>query len=215
MIFAGLLLPLFFVQTVNPWNTIQFTYYAIFFLGLFTGKVVANLLTNIKPVVLKFIVGFILIGLGTATSVGTLKDYFGSFSASTVSFSEIAGLETLRKQPAGIVLTPAYLYSGWNVTPKPLYDYVSTAYVSAFSGQSEFLSDTINLDITGFDYKERSREIQRFYNTTDRVWAKSFLSGNNIRYIYETPFQTLKIAPVDLSLIMIFDSGGIKIYKRN
>lgn len=215
IIIFGLLLPLFIVQNVNPWNTIQFTYYSVFFLGLVSSPVILRLLKSIKSTVVKVIIGFLLLFFGTATSIGTLKDYFGRFSASTTSFSEIAGLETLRKQPKGIVLTPMYLKSGWNVTPKPLYDYVSTAYVSAFSGQPEFLSDTINLDITGFDYKERSRQIQKFYNTLDRVWARRFLEENNIRYIYETPFQSIKISPVDLSLSMIFDSGGIKIYKKN
>lgn len=215
IILTGLLIPLFIVQKVNPWNTIQFTYYSIFFLGLFTGKIVYQLISSVKSIFLKIIVAVILLSLGTATSIGTLKDYLGRFSASTVSYSEMAGLETLRSHPAGLVLTPAYLYSGWNDAPKPLYDYVSTAYVSAFSGQPEFLSDTINLDITGFNYKERSREIQRFYNTADRVWAKNFLAENNIRYVYETPLQTLKIAPANLSLSPIFDSGGIKIYQFN
>lgn len=213
IVIIGLLIPLFIVQKVNPWNTIQFTYYSIFFLGLISGRAIIRLLSSISSKTVKVIVTICILFFGTATSIGTFKDYFGRQSASTVSFSEIAGLETLRKQPKGIVLTPAFLISGWNVTPKPLYDYVSTAYVSAFSGQPEFLSDTINLDITGFDYKERSRQVQRFYNTLDRVWARRFLQENDIRYIYETPFQSIKINPIDLSLTMIFDSGGIKIYK--
>lgn len=215
IIIIGLLLPLFIVQKVNPWNTIQFTYYSIFFLGLISGPVIVQMFNKVSSNVVKIIIGLLLLFIGTATSIGTLKDYFGRFSASTTSFSEIAGLETLRKQPKGIVLTPMYLKSGWNATPKPLYDYVSTAYVSAFSGQPEFISDTINLDITGFDYKERSRQVQRFYNTLDRTWARSFLRENNIRYIYETPFQSIKISPVDLSLTLIFDSGGIRIYQTN
>ena len=215
IIIIGLLLPLFIVQKVNPWNTIQFTYYSLFFLGLISGPVIVQLFNKVNSTVVKIIIGILLLFIGTATSIGTLKDYFGRFSASTTSFSEIAGLETLRKQPKGIVLTPMYLKSGWNVTPKPLYDYVSTAYVSAFSGQPEFISDTINLDITGFDYKERSRQVQRFYNTLDRTWARSFLRENNIRYIYETPFQSIKISPIDLSLTLIFDSGGIKIYQTD
>lgn len=215
LIIIGLLLPLFIVQKVNPWNTIQFTYYAIFFLGLISGPVILRFLQSMKSTQAKICWATLILFVGTATSIGTLKDYFGRFSASTVSFSEIAGLETLRKQPKGVVLTPAFLVSGWGATPKPLYDYVPTAYVSAFSGQPEFMSDTINLDITGFDYKERVRQVQRFYNTLDKTWANNFLRENNIRYIYETPFQSIKINPVDLYLTMIFDSGGIKIYKTN
>jgi uncharacterized membrane protein len=99
--------------------------------------------------------------------------------------------------------------------PKPLYAYVSTAYINAFSGKTEFLSDTINLDITGFDYKERIRETQRFFATEDKKWARDFLAKNNIKYVYLTPLQTMKLNPSDISLTKIFDSGEINIYILN
>ena len=124
-------------------------------------------------------------------------------------------LETLKNQPRGIVLSPIFEKADQIATPKPLYAYVSTAYISAFSGQPEFLSDTINLDITGFDYKQRARDVQRFYNTQDKVWAKNFLEENKIKYIYETPLRKMKVSAGDLLLTKIFDSGEITIYQTN
>lgn len=87
-----------------------------------------------------------MVFLAIITSVGTLKDYIGYFSSSRISYTELLALDNLRDQPTGIVLSPAYSapLSTKVATPKPLYSYVSTAYISALSGQPEFISDTIN-----------------------------------------------------------------------
>ncbi len=208
LVIFGLLIPLVFVQNINPWNTIQFSYYALFFLGIFTAKA----LVKINP----FLFLPILL-LTLLTSVGTLKDYLGSFSASRVSYTELSALDKLRDQPSGIVLSAVFnpRLAGTVYAPKPLYAYVSTAYISALSAKPEFLSDMINLDITGFDYRSRSRDTQRFFNTEDKAWAIEFLTKNKISFVYETPLQRIKLSPSDLKLTKIFDSGEINIYKFN
>ncbi|HCX25310.1 MAG: hypothetical protein UX08_C0006G0007 [Candidatus Collierbacteria bacterium GW2011_GWB1_45_35] len=208
IILFGLLLPTLFIQNVNPWNTIQFMYYALFFLAIFTAKALSKLnIYLLVPVLF----------LAILTSVGTLKDYIGFFSASRISYTELLALDKLRDQPKGIVLSPLFNQNDSRsiYAPKPLYSYVFTAYISAISGRPEFLSDTINLDITGFDYKEKARDIQRLYNTEDKQWGIEFLTKNNILYVYETPLQKLKLHPGDLNLKKIFDSGEINIYKFN
>ncbi len=219
IILFGLLLPLLFIQNINPWNTIQFMYYALFFLGLFTAKGILSLRTRHGGCgnLCKSVPIFFLILLAILTSVGTLKDYFTYFSASRLSYTELLALDKLRDQPKGIVLSPLFNpeTSRTIYAPKPLYSYVSTAYISALSGQPEFLSDTINLDITGFDYTGRARDIQRFYNTSDSEWGISFLEKNDIQYVYETPLQKLHLHPNDLRLQKIFDSGEINIYKTS
>ncbi len=213
IIVVGLLLPLLVIQTDNPWNTIQFSYYSLFFLGLYTARVVSRIAQMISARWLRYLfVGFFLL-LASLTSIGTLRDYFGNTTPSRIGFTEMYALETLKNQPRGIVLSPIFEKADQIATPKPLYAYVSTAYISAFSGQPEFLSDTINLDITGFDYKQRARDVQRFYNTQDKVWAKNFLEENKIKYIYETPLRKMKVSAGDLLLTKIFDSGEITIYQ--
>jgi hypothetical protein len=217
LILLGLLIPLLFTQSANPWNTIQFMYYALFFLGIFTAKAILSLTKRFSAPIANNLTLITLIILATLTSIGTLKDYFSFFSASRLSYTELSALDKLRDQPRGLVLAPLFsLATSRSLSaPKPLYSYVSTAYISALSAQPEFLSDTINLDITGFRYQERAKEIQRFYQTEDKLWALDFLQKNNIRYVYETPLKRLKLAPADLQLTKIFDSGEINVYKFN
>ncbi len=155
----------------------------------------------------------LLMLVGIFGSVGTIRDYLTKNSSSRVSHIESIALSTLKGQTPGIVLSP--LHGGRSVlsAPQPLYDYVSTSYISALTGKQEFLSDKINLDITGVDYNSKKVEVMRFYNTNDIVWAKQFLQKNNISYVYETPIKKLTISPSDLGLMPLFISGEVNLYK--
>ncbi len=214
IILAGIFIPLVFIQSVNPWNTIQFLYYSLFFLGIFTAKHVSDKITKKGKV--SSVVYLIWILLFTLpTTIGTLHDYTTPLPASKIGFTELHALKTLSQQEEGIVISPLYSLSQSRrlPSPKPLYAYTSTAYISAFSGQPEFLSDTINLDITGFDYSQRAKDVQRLYSTLDAGWVETFLLENNIGYIYETFNSPLNINPQNTCLESIFDSGEVSVYK--
>jgi len=207
-ILLGLIIPLLFIQKSNPWNTIQFSYYSLFFLSVFTAQAISTKRRSLITWILIF-------ALVLPTTIGTLKDYITPYSASKISFTELQALETLKNQDKGIVVSLPFNKSRSRQfpAPKPLYAYTSTAYISAMSGQQEYLSDLINLDITGFNYKERIKNVQRLYQTQDSNWVISFLSNENIKYVYTTPISMLKIDPIKTCLTSIFDSGEIIIYK--
>jgi len=214
IVVAGIFIPLTFIQSVNPWNTIQFLYYSLFFLGAFTAKQVTDKMvkkTNFcAAIYLVFILLFTL-----PTTIGTLRDYFTQLPAARVSFTEMRALDLLSQQQPGIVLSPLYSSSLSRAypSPKPLYAYTSTAYISALSGQPEFLADTINLDITGFDYSQRAKDVYRFFSTEDVDWAEQFLVDQHISYLYLTPQVSLGFDVDDLCLTKLFDSGEVNVYK--
>lgn len=211
----GILIPLVFIQKYNPWNSIQFIYYSLFVFGLFAGRGVLEFINIFNSRFAK-VSAILLLALFTLlTTVGSIKEHIGFYPSSRVGFTELRALEFLKTQPKGVVLSPYFdgQLGGRILFPKPLYAYSSTAYISALSGQPEFLSDTVNLDITGYRYQERAKNIQRFYNTADSKWAKNFLAENAIKYIYETPLKRLNLSPDSLSLTKIFESGEINIYK--
>ena len=215
IILLGLVIPLLFTQAVNPWNTIQFMYYSLFFLGIFTAKQIGVWCSQVKNKVVLTVIFLFFTLLSFPTTIGTLSDYLTSQSASRISPTELHALDVLRRSEKGVVVSPLTSKRYLPVTPdpKPLYAYASTAYISALTGQPEYLSDTINLDITGFDYQERAKNILRLYLTRDPVWVSKFLQANRISYIYETPLARLMIRPQDACLTKIFDSGEINLYK--
>lgn len=216
IIAIGLIIPLVFTQKVNPWNTIQFLYYSLFFLSFFTAEVLGHWFNHSKHKLLVSVVLIFILLLSLPTTIGTLSDYTTSQSASRVSLTELRVLDLLRHSPKGVVAAPLVYNRVLPAIPepRPLYVYASTAYLSALTGQPEYLSDTINLDITGFDYQQRAKNILRLYQTRDPNWVKSFFEENNIKYVYETSFDKLQIRTDETTcLTKIFDSGEVNLYK--
>ena len=190
-------------------------YYSLFFLGIFTAKQIGEWSHKVKNKFILFIIFLLVTLLSFPTTIGTLSDYLTSQSASRISLTELHALDFLRNSEVGVIVSPL-TYSRFvpnSPDPKPLYAYVSTAYISAFSGHPEYLSDTINLDITSFSYQDRVKDVIRLYLTRDPAWVGEFLTENKIKYVYETPLDHLMIRPEDACLTKIFDSGEINLYK--
>jgi len=203
------LIPLLFVQKGTAWNTIQFFYYFLFFSNFYFAQFLSNLWLKHKFLIL------ILLFISCITSFGTLKDYFGNPPPSSLPNVEIEALEFLKNQKDGYVLT--YPYNKYKkdkmTTPIPLYAYETTSYVSAFSNKQTFLEDEMNLDITGFDWKQRRTDEEKFFTTSDKYFARGFLLNNNIDYIYLVNDQEFFLSTFELQIEEIFNNRQVRIYQ--
>jgi hypothetical protein len=220
VVFAGIIIPTFFIQKGTAWNTIQFFYYSLFFLAIFTGVFAGYFIESKKySRSIKIFFASFLILLTIPTTFISLKDiYLTKFPPTRLPKEEFDALDFLSKEPFGLVLTYPY---GLSVSDydyglvKPLYLYDSTAYVSAFSGKPTFLEDENNLEITQYDWKERKEGIKDFFSQRDVSVAKGFLVDNNIRYIYLVDNQHLLLDPASLGLREIFKNSKVVIYQTN
>jgi len=207
-------IPLFFIQKGNPWNSIQFFYYFLFFTAILTawwfGEFLAKRKTWMKAIL---VIGLILLTI--PTTLGMMKHYLPYRAPARISFDELEALWFLKNQPEGIILT--YPHDYWLresfEAPKPVYVYETTAYVSAFANKRTFLEDEMNLEIMQADWQPRREELERFFATTDPTWAREFLEANNIRYIYLIDDQSFFPNPVQLELEKIFENGLVRIYQ--
>ncbi|MBP9759087.1 hypothetical protein KBD45_05310 [Candidatus Dojkabacteria bacterium] len=202
IIAAGVFIPMLFVQSGTPWNTIQFLYYSLFFAGLLAGITVSHFGAAVC----------ILIVLMTIpTAYLTLKDvYIPSRPPAMLSVYEVEALDFLRNQPSGVVLTYPFdkdkAIEAISNPPRPLYLYDSTAYVSAFSKKPVFLEDEVNLNIMGYDWKSRRKEVELWYKEPNEEAARKFLSDNNIKYIYWLKPQRALLGESQLGLVKIFEN---------
>jgi len=215
----GVLIPMFFIQSGTPWNTIQFMYYSLMFSGILAGVTLGAFLekSNTNPPRVKNslrirIVVVAIVLLTIPTTYGTLKyHYLPSRPPAKISSKEIEALKFLSQQPDGIVLTLPFSKSladkAINDPPRPLYLYESTAYVSAFSGKSTYLEDEVNLEITGYDWKFRRNETEAFFENP----SLAFLSENQIKYVYISDYyKTLGLESIGMK--KIFENKEIAIY---
>ena len=210
ILIVGIVIPLLFIQKGTAWNTIQFLYYSLFVANYFTARYLSTL------VKLRYFYVILFLILTIPTTFSTLKDYFGFPPPSALPPDEIQALNFLKNQPTGVVLTypyDPYVKNSFSKTPLPLYAYETTAYVAAFSSKSTFLSDQMNLDITGNDWQQRLDGSQKFFSSTDKFFSRGFLLNNNIRYIYLLNNQNFNTPVSDLYLTLIFTNPSCRLYQ--
>lgn len=213
-IIAGFMIPLFFVQSGTPWNTIQFIYYSLFFSGILTG-ITLNKVNN-------YLCLFIVLITIPTTFISLKGIYVTNTPPAIISKDEIVALNFLKNQPEdGVVLTYPYdlAYSPIPLPNRiPLYKYATTSYVSAYTSKNEFFERT-NLEIMDYDWENRRDSVKLFFNTLDVKRARNFLKSNNIKYLYlvkemtPLPGELFKLGPHELGLVKIFENKVSIIYR--
>lgn len=212
--FFGVLLPMLFVQEGTAWNTIQFFYYSLFVFGMFSGILVAMIMSVLnKSLSLFLILSFVFLTL--PTTVATMSHYLSRLPQAKISLNEFNALRFLSSQPKGTVLSlqiPGSFY-GNNEFPTPLYLYDSTAYVSAFSGQTVYLEDIVNLNIMNYNWDERLAKIKVFLSDANSASARNFLRESNISYIYLVKRMGVGLDEKALNIKNIYDNDEVIVYK--
>ncbi len=213
VLFFSFLFPLLFIQKGTTWNTIQFFYYFLFFANFYLAIFLSRLFKKRTPKAV--FGGLFLVALSLPTTFSTLRGYFGRLPPAVAPYYELEGLNFLKKQKEGAVLTYPYnkFKKGGLGDPLPLYLYETTAYVSAFTAKQTFLEDEMNLEITGFSWRDREKEVDKFFSSKDKIWSRGFLLNNGVDYVYLVDEQILPMEANDLGLKMIFANGQVRIYK--
>lgn len=213
----GLVVPMLFLQSGTPWNTIQFFYYTLFSTAILAGVSVGEILGRIKSRLFVAVAGLLIILFTIPTTYDTLtKVYLPSRPPAKISLQELEALQFLASEPRGTVLVPPANPNPYAPPPRPLYLYESTAYVSAFSTQLVFLEDEVNLNITGYDWPARRRDVEKFFTTRDPAAAQKFLGDNHIRYLYlpEVAFVRPVLSETDLGMTKLFENSQTAIWGR-
>lgn len=223
----GVLIPTFFIQSGTPWNTIQFMYYSLIFSGILAGISLVELIykskLNASMISNSFrlrIIEVVVVFLTIPTTLGVLYyHYLPMRPPAMISKAELEALSFLSKQPDGIVLTQPFdrdkADAAVDNPPRPLYLYESTAYVSAFSGKPTYLEDEVNLEITGYDWISRRKEVEIFL--TDPAFGEDseFLDRNNIGYLYLVKNIQEDLPPTYLNTDKILENDEVIIYRVN
>lgn len=219
VIFVGILIPLCFVQSGNPWNSIQFFYYSLVFLSVISGISVGGYFESLRKknalpkkqfLFKSYAVSGVILVMTLPTFISTLRNYLPARPPAKVSKEELSALKFLKDQPDGIVLTQIYdkelADKAVSNPPRPLYLYESTAYVSALTEKQTFLEDEVNLEITGYDWEKRRQEVIEHFGNT------SYLKSLGITYIYIPDEMGFKYKD-EMKSLNIYNKDNIAIYK--
>lgn len=205
------LIPILFIQSGIPWNTIQFIYYGLYIVGLFAAAVLGQLVFKLPKAISLTLVILVLI-ITPVNSIATATYYTNYLPHGRIEPKEVEALQFLKNQQQGIVLTFPYdKKTKQKISePWPLFAYDSTAYVSALSNKSVYLEDEPQNDILLTDYKKRLVASKDFFY---RVNGEKFLKENNIKYVYLPKIYNLTLDTNSLNLKTIFENETVLIYK--
>ena len=217
-IVIGFAIPLFFIQKGTAWNTIQFSYYSVYFFAILAGYSTYFLLANIKKRYLRYFAVVLIVVFTVPSTIVTLGHYLPTLPHSIVSNNEIEALTFLRNQKQGVVLSlQPYADSSMNSLKKsypiPIYLYESTAYISALSAKPSFFDDEVNLNILGIDLTERKTKIENFLRDTNSTLGRSFLRDEGISYIYLVKRNGVGLDEETLGIENIYDNDQVIIYR--
>ncbi|EKD89951.1 MAG: hypothetical protein ACD_32C00110G0007 [uncultured bacterium] len=206
------LIPIFFIQSGNPWNVIQFSYYGLYVTALATGPILAYLIFRL-PKLLSFLIILGVLVLTPINSVTTATYYLGFLPHGRIDNKELEALNFLFKQEYGTVLTYPYdrRLQQKISEPWPLFAYDSTAYVAALSGKAVFLEDEGQNQILLTDYKRRLIAAKDFFQS-NFLDGNTFLENNKIKYIYIPKAFKIRMEGSSLSVKNIFENDEVIIY---
>lgn len=214
LLLLSLILPILFIQKGANFNTIQFFYYFLFLFNFLTALSLSQLIQRFK--VLGSVVLIVVVLLTVPTTLGTLNHYLPSRPPARISRAELDALNFLKDQPIGVVLSFFDKHANERFTePKPLYVYESTSYISAFSSQPEYISDTVNLDILGFDYKGRLQIQKEVFEQKEISKIKEILQKEKINYIYAPRIANFSPDQIQAGIKSIYLNDEVTIYRVN
>lgn len=216
--FIGFMVPLLFLQKGVAWTIIQFMQYTLLVTGFYGAIFTHAILKKMKSSVFKYLFVFVLVILSIPTVIGNFVEFYGNPPNSIVSNNEIFALKYLRDNSkyGDIILTPPFNVNdkyGYKQNPLPIYAWTGTAYVSALTGRSTFLSCEDQLHILGYDINKRLNDENEFFSQKDLSFNRTFLMDNNIAFLYIPNPKKYSLDVVNNGLEQVFANDEVVIYK--
>lgn len=213
IIFLSLLLPMLFIQKGVASNTSQFLQYFVLFLGILTGIQFAEF-----PKKAKYFAAPIVILLMIPTQVGLLREFYSRPAFAKISAKEVDALNFVRKNTAenSSIVTPPYnQYLDLKDSTPNIWDWFDTSYVAAISSRRTYMDDYEQVDIMGYNWKDREKLKDDIFNSVDIEKVKSSFIATKANILYYPNAVSPKISPDKYGLTKIFDNGEVEVWKTN
>jgi hypothetical protein len=212
-------IPLLFLQKGVVYNSIQFSQYFLLFFGFIAAISVSRILRSFKHNLARITLTFGILILMLPTTLGLLWQFYSNKPLAKVDAAELSALNFLKTtDPNSIILTvPFNQYAAGSDggPPIPIYDWGDTGYVPALSGRRTLISDTQQIDIMGYDYKNLDNARSTAFVDPTGNLLSAFIKQNNVDYLYLNKSESDKINYSDLNLARVFANSEVEIFRVN
>ena len=195
----GLGIPLFLLQKGVIWNSIQFAYYSLIILNIFSAITIAKIMSKLS-LQFKYVFFVLIVSLTIPSTLQTIiKSIQGHNSRDNyylITYDEIELLSQVQTDQKGTILSP----------------YHSLAKVSTFAQTNSFFENDIQAQLLGMEYQTARIEQEQFFCNPEKINKKEFLQENNILYIYDPIGNNCPIYNRDDYHLLLRNKAG-SIYK--
>lgn len=217
-IILSLAFPLLFLQKGVASNTSQFLQYFILLFGILAGIGTAKLTSRFKiliPII------FILM---IPTQINLLKNFYIADGYSfrpafaKINSYELQALEFIKNNTDtnAVILTPPYnqYLDQKQITPN-IWDWFDTSYVAAFTSRRTYFDDYEQVDIMGYDFKERLAIKKIIFENEDQNKVKEAIISTKADLLYFPKILSPKVNLEKLGFIKFFENQEIEVWKTN
>lgn len=223
MILGSFAMPILFIQKGISYNNIQFIQYFLLLVGFYAAIFTDNVMKRVKNTTIKTAFAIIVVTFAVPTVIGNFNEFYGPGRKplAVVTNEELSALNFLKNitpEDSVILSVPfeKYLNERYKSQPWPIYTWYPTAYIPAIASRRTYLSSEEQVDITGYDYKERLNNMLKFFSQKDFEWNKEFLNNSGVDYVYVAENQMEEpLKEFENNLKLVFSNSQVKIYKVN
>lgn len=218
MIVISFIMPMLFLQKGVASNTSQFLQYFLLLFCLLSGVSVYQILNKLKHPLLKISIGLLIIILAVPTQVGLLYNFYNRTPVAKISKLEIEALSYLKdnSNSSSVILTAPYnRYLELGSSTPYIWDWSDSAYVAAFSSRRTYFSDMEQVDIMGYNFKERLNNQEFLFITNDPQEFIKRLKEDKITHLYFPKELRPKLDLSKTNLEKIYANNAVEIWKVN
>ncbi len=222
-ILLSLILPLLFLQKGVASNTSQFLQYFVLLFGIVGGITIARIMKLIKTPVFQLIISILLITAMVPTQIGLFREFYGSPQHFKPAFAKISKLElealnyVKKNSPQdAVILTPPYnQYLNLGGDTPNIWDWFDTAYVSAFSARRTYFDDYEQVDIMGYEWRQRLAIKEEIFKEKNSNTVRERIDETKAQILY---FPKILHPEADLTkagLIKFYENSEVEVWKTS
>lgn len=212
-IVISLVFPLLFLQKGVASNTSQFLQYLVLLLGILAGIQVSQIPTKIR-----YFIAPVIILLMIPTQIGLIKEFYSRPAFAKISAAEIEALTYIKENSAkdSVILTPPYdQYLNLGDTTPNIWDWFDTSYVSALSARRTYFDDYEQMDIMGYEWREREKVKKAAFESEDPTVVNQNIKSSGADILYYPKTLEPKINLEGIGLNLMFENDEVKVWKLN
>ena len=210
--------PLLFLQRGVAGGTANFLQYFILLFGFAAAVTISELTEKITNKFKRLFFIFLIVILAIPTQVGLLREFYSRPAFARISKLELEALDFISKNTNEemVVLTPPYnQYLNLGGATPHIWDWFDTAYVAAFSSRRTFFDDYEQVDIMGYDFKERLEAKNKIFNSESAEVVKNEITSTRVDLVYFPKPLSPKVDLKSIGLIKLFENPEIEVWKVN